>query len=474
MKVKFQILFIICLQISFLSNAQKIEVPSDHSTIQAAIEAANVGDSIIVSPGTYLENINFKGKDLFLSSLFYLANDRDYISTTIIDGSQPSNPDSASVVLFVNGETRAAVIQGFTITGGKGTKFHNDIENFDVRIGGGILGNSTSPTIRFNHLIDNEAINANGVLAAGGGAARLSSGKPIITNNIIEDNRGLYAGGLMIANCFPTIRNNVFLNNNASTPFNGGGGLYIDFNLETDSTITIVNNTFVGNESGSAGGGMIVTGTTISLKNNIFWGNTAPNNPQIFQRNLSGAPNGIAEVEFSNVEGGWTGNGNIDSDPLFEADGYSLSVGSPCIDAGDGTVSYYDHVNPLTSGTVYPPSQGTPRNDMGATGGPYLPLPIDIVLNDDEIERSRSYQLLYSNPFNAQDAIQLEILENGLDVGVELFDGEGKLIEQLISRKYDNGSHTLSFSKLAELPKGMYFISVNINSIKRAHKLMKL
>ena len=92
-------------------------------TIQNAIDVANNVDIILVDEGTYYENINFKGKAITVASKFILDQDTSHISRTIINGSQPSNPNNASVVTFNSGEDTTSVICGFTITGGKGTVY---------------------------------------------------------------------------------------------------------------------------------------------------------------------------------------------------------------------------------------------------------------------------------------------------------------------------------------------------------------
>ena len=70
-----------------IANMQ-IWVPEDVPTIQAAINATNDGDVIIVSPGTYIENINFNGKNILLGSLFVTTGNPYYIEHTVIDGNQ--------------------------------------------------------------------------------------------------------------------------------------------------------------------------------------------------------------------------------------------------------------------------------------------------------------------------------------------------------------------------------------------------
>src|SRR3984893_10821563 len=85
--------------------AQKtIHVPGDAATIQAGINAASGGDTVLVAPGTYVENIDFKGKAITVTSSGGPTN-------TTIDGGQ-----KGIVVNFANNETRASVINGFTIT----------------------------------------------------------------------------------------------------------------------------------------------------------------------------------------------------------------------------------------------------------------------------------------------------------------------------------------------------------------------
>jgi hypothetical protein len=106
--------------------------------------------------------------------------------------------------------------------------------------------------------------------------------------------------------------------------------------------------------------------------NSVIWGNLPSSNPQI---------DGPAFVIYSNVEGGFTGTGNLDSDPMFidQINYYLDSLSSPCIDAGNPNSFYEDPEDPLNPGFALWPALGTTRNDMGAYGGN------DSMNNSDEL-----------------------------------------------------------------------------------------
>src|ERR1051326_666409 len=154
--------------------ANVIHVPADQPTIQAAINAAVNCDALRVSPGTYVENINFLGKAITV------AGDQTTLGpqTTIIDGNH-----NGPVVTFASGEGPQSVLTGFTLRNGSA----HFSPAYD---GGGIRISSSSPTVVLNIVTNNDAVSA-------GGGISSSFGSPLIQDNLITNNQETpgYSGG---------------------------------------------------------------------------------------------------------------------------------------------------------------------------------------------------------------------------------------------------------------------------------------
>ena len=114
----FTVLILLILLFSTSLQASIINVPVDQPSIQAGINAASTGDTVLVAESVYYENINFMGKAITVASHFLIDGDTTHIDSTIIDGSLPSHPDTGSVVLFVSGEDTNSILMGFSITNG--------------------------------------------------------------------------------------------------------------------------------------------------------------------------------------------------------------------------------------------------------------------------------------------------------------------------------------------------------------------
>ncbi len=238
------------------SNPGTNELP--FATIQRGIYAASSGDTVIVAQGTYLDNIQFNGKNIVLTSTDPL--NATVVSNTIIDGNQ-----AGSVVTFSGTETEACILSGFAI------------QNGNAVLGGGILGGLSYPdysraTIQNNTITGNSAAVGGGLSDCGGtiqnntitdnSGGGLGWCNGTIQNNTISDNSaGWFGGGLSY--CNGTIQNNTITSNSAEGY--GGGLAYCDG--------TIQNNTIAGNSAGGDGGGLI--GCNGAIQNNTISGNSA-------------------------------------------------------------------------------------------------------------------------------------------------------------------------------------------------------
>jgi len=365
-------------------------------TVQEGIAAARAGDSVVVTEGTYAENIQFNGRDITLRSTD--PSDPSVVASTIIVDAGEQGP----VVTFDGTETPNCLLLGFTIRNGS------------ADYGGGVCGGTrwrhTLATIRNNTITGNSAVYDGGGIAFcdgiiennmiienrardnGGG---LSDCQGTILNNTIADNSAFYSGGGAHW-CHGTIYDNVVSGNSAgrgggldccngdierntitgNSAILGGGGLAwcegtVQYNLiMTNSAFyggglawgesTIQNNLIVGNWADDRGGGLegcdgIIGNNTIvdnaapdrgggladcdaTILNCIIWGNTAAYSAQL---------SACSEPTYCCIQESEEGEGNFsespqfvdpdgpDDDPLtYEDNNYRLSVDSPCIDAG--------------------------------------------------------------------------------------------------------------------------------------------
>ena len=177
-----KLLYPFFLLFSFLS-ATTINIPSDYSTIQEGINASVDGDTVLISQGTYYENLILE-KEIVLTS--HAINDdldsewinNENIIETIISGvPEPIDPNKGSCLIIRNGDIMPTII-GFTFQDGNGTSMvENDNCSVDVlrqeRSGGAILIYEAYPAIMYNRFINNggQADGGNDPLAVTNGGA---------------------------------------------------------------------------------------------------------------------------------------------------------------------------------------------------------------------------------------------------------------------------------------------------------------
>ena len=182
----------------------------DAPTIQAAIDSASSGDEVSVQPGTYLENIDFLGKDLWVHGAMGPA-------ATVIDG---GDRDS-SVVTIQSGETRAARLEGFTIRGGKGQGTTSIFKQ-----GGGIFVWDASPELIGNTVIDNSAVGWGGGISLRSTTYGPPVQHPLVRGNRFENNwAGVGGGAIHVGEVEAEVYDNIFVGNETDKD---GGAIYMD------------------------------------------------------------------------------------------------------------------------------------------------------------------------------------------------------------------------------------------------------
>ena len=477
------ILFLLVIGLS-AALADILHVPDNYSTIQGAMNAAINGDTVLVAAGTYVENINFRGKNITVTSNFIFDQDPQTVVNTVIDGSNPVQPDTGSCVVISSGEDTSAVLEGFTLTGGIGTKWIDEHGAGTYVEGGGILVQYSSPTICHNRIVGNFAIRVlPGVTSAGGGAIRVGDSDPRILNNIIMNNEGMYGGGIVLNYSGGTIKNNVIASNRVyaaagSAPTFGGGGLWVSGNF-TGAPKIIENNTIIANSSSGGGGGaysgrgggILVAGTTVTVRNNIVWDNT-----QTIGGQIGVIQSGTANVTYSDVEEGFSGTGNINVDPSFADSSYYLQAGSPCIDSGDSSTTFNDPEDPLNPGSALWPASGNLRSDIGAYGGPGSSVlgafVVTSVGESQEGQIPNQFYLgqNYPNPFNPETDIRYRISDHGL-VRLTIYDVLGREVATLVNEQQSPGTYNVAWNA-SGFASGLYVYQLRTGDFAESRKML--
>lgn len=209
-------------------STRTLHVPAQFPSIQSAMDEASPGDVVMVAPGVYRENLDFRGKGITVTSRDPL--DQAVVATTIIEGDQ-----KGPVVTFNGYEEPDSVLSGFTITNGSGELLVSlNVLGSSARVGGGIrIGSESGPIIRNNVITGNRA-------DLGGGVYACSTSFPVLEDNSISHNHALLGGGVRVAGDFRepdaediyvhgqritfTLKRCTISNNRASI----GGGISID------------------------------------------------------------------------------------------------------------------------------------------------------------------------------------------------------------------------------------------------------
>ena len=377
------------------------------ATIGYALTQAGNGDEIRVAEGTYIETLDVAGNPITLrggytvSGTLWLPRSGE----TVVDA------DGADSPVFNIDPGNNVTVEGFTVQGANhvsdygGGFFINGAtvvisdtvirDNSTDGSGGGIyveeVDGAAKVSLINSELLNNEAGNDGGGLA---GSALITLDYVKVVSNTAQGSGG---GGLSVSEAILSVSNSSVMDNSAPNGQSGG------IDVRSGSTVNVVDSIIADNSTRDHGGAATIDpGATLNLTNALITGNSttsgnanalamwdgqvtlinstiSDNNPQGAQAvirwsgaltitnsimwnnalNLQGDPPcpECFTVTYSDIEGGWTGTGNISADPLFVGGDYHLGVGSPCIDKGTSVGA------PVTD------IEGTPRDaapDMGA------------------------------------------------------------------------------------------------------------
>ncbi len=271
---------------------------SSYTSVAAALAVASPGQTVWVGPGTYpVADLSFRGLALRLVSTHLAAY-------TVLDAG-----GAGAVLVFDSGEPREALVDGFTLTGGRASQ------------GGGVVLIESSPTLRGCVVEENQAENGGGLYLDhadplishctvrrnvatdphfGGGGAYLEDARPQISHVLFSDNEASTSGGgLYLADADPLLAHCSVLSNSAGGWYDeGGGGLFMDgasphlvdtqvadnvatnasgggMLLRYSSDATVESSTIVDNRAAEGGGGVYAVGSNPTFSNITVLGNIA-------------------------------------------------------------------------------------------------------------------------------------------------------------------------------------------------------
>jgi hypothetical protein len=425
---------------SFPVSATIINIPDDYAHIQQGINASSAGDTILVQPGTYDEEINISGTFVTLGSLFLTTGDESYVQNTAIQGNR------GNVIRLAYCDFGISMIVGFQIQQGSVGVYclqsnamiaHNEftgIENYGIfedAYSAGIRCESANVTAAFNRI---SRVNS------------VSFGDDYLAE----------AYGIHCLNSHLALYNSVIIYTAATSMIPP-----IAVGFQCENSVSILWNNTIASNGNSVGGGIRSWDSETLLMNDVIWYNV----PVDVQ--------GSVTAGYCNTNTYLPGDGNIRLQPFFRnrenGDFHLMSVecgdaaDSPCIDAG--------HPEMVDSLLDCSWGLGTSVSDMGAYGGGDS-MYVGIDGHDTGVPTTFLLSQNYPNPFNSSTVISFTLRE-AEDVKIEIFDLLGRRVETLSHGRRPSGFHRILWNA-AGLSSGIYVYRIKAGDFSEMSKMLLL
>ncbi|MEL6822195.1 MAG: T9SS type A sorting domain-containing protein, partial [Calditrichota bacterium] len=174
---------------------------------------------------------------------------------------------------------------------------------------------------------------------------------------------------------------------------------------------------------------------------------------------------------WSNIKGGWTGEGNINANPLF-ADSmtgdYHLTSGSPCIDAGIALFVWHgDTLFNIPGDKIVGPNP-----DIGAFEFDLVPISNQ---RNNQVKTSFLLHQNYPNPFNSTTQIRYSLVRSDY-IKVTVYDAQGKVIAKLVNEIQAAGEYNIAWNSTDArenpISSGIYFIELRSKFVQQVRKML--
>ena len=301
--------------------------------------------------------------------------------------------------------------------------------------------------------MENIIVQENSSYSFGGGIFQ-HAGVTTISNTKITDNTALTKHGGGIAVFFGgALVNNMEISNNIAEYLGGGAAFY-------QSEVDLINTTVVNNIDNANNSAIWSNSSTVGIVNSIVWGNQPNQLQDAYTITHSNIP--------INTQIFGEGEGNIiDTDPLFtdpENGDFTLSEGSPCIDAGTADIDG-DGVEDITDFNGLAP-------DMGALESEWLDLS-DV----DQLPESYAVHQNYPNPFNPTTQLRYDLPEAS-HVRIMVYDLMGREIRTLVDMDQKAGYRSIQWNATNDLGQpvsaGMYLYTIQAGDFRQTKKMVLL